>query len=180
MAQSRTDPDNRCQVGMSTHGISLQLDGVLKLLVCYVRRSQDYSQIQHSQPRPLETGTTFQELAEKTGVPVKKLTRLLRHGMTDHLLQEPKPGHVKHTIATKALVLMPILATWAQMGMYEVGPAKMRVSFEQRHQHTIQILMMLADGRCSCQVARVRGAAAPVCTILSSGEKAVPLIQFAA
>jgi hypothetical protein len=52
--------------------------------------------------------------------------------MTDHLLQEPKPGHVKHTIATKALALMPILATWAQMGMYEVGPAKMRVSFEQR------------------------------------------------
>ncbi|KAF4626277.1 hypothetical protein G7Y89_g11881 [Cudoniella acicularis] len=76
---------------------------------------------------PLETGTTFLELADKTGVPVKKLTRLLRYGMTDHFLREPTPGHVKHTIATKALVLMPILATWAQMGMYEVGPAKMRI-----------------------------------------------------
>ncbi|KAE9377359.1 sterigmatocystin 8-O-methyltransferase precursor [Stipitochalara longipes BDJ] len=76
---------------------------------------------------PLETGTTFQELADKTGVPVKKLARLLRHGMTDHLLQEPEPGHVKHTAATKALVQMPVLATWAQMGMYEVGPAKMRM-----------------------------------------------------
>ncbi|KAH6664209.1 sterigmatocystin 8-O-methyltransferase precursor [Halenospora varia] len=76
---------------------------------------------------PLETGTTFLELADKTGVPVKKLTRLLRHGMTDHFLREPTPGHVKHTIATKALVLMPTLATWAQMGMYEVGPAKMRI-----------------------------------------------------
>ncbi|KAM3067893.1 hypothetical protein ACMFMG_011376 [Clarireedia jacksonii] len=27
---------------------------------------------------PLETGITFQELADKTGIPVKKLTRLLR------------------------------------------------------------------------------------------------------
>jgi hypothetical protein len=80
---------------------------------------------------PLDTGTTFLELADKTGVPVKKLTRLLRHGMTDHFLREPTPGHVKHTVATKALVLMPILATWSQMGMYEVGPAKMHVrSFE--------------------------------------------------
>ena len=48
--------------------------------------------------------------------------------MTDHLFREPTPGHVKHTIATKALVLIPSLATWAEMGMYEVGPAKMRVS----------------------------------------------------
>ncbi|EHK97896.1 putative Sterigmatocystin 8-O-methyltransferase [Glarea lozoyensis 74030] len=76
---------------------------------------------------PFETGTTFAELAQKTNLPVKKLTRLLRHGMTDHFFREPVPGRVKHTIATKALVLMPILGTWAEMGMYEVGPAKMNV-----------------------------------------------------
>lgn len=50
--------------------------------------------------------------------------------MTDHLFREPAPGHIKHTIATKALVLMPMLAPWSQMGMYEVGPAKMRVCNE--------------------------------------------------
>jgi hypothetical protein len=76
---------------------------------------------------PLETGTTFQELADKTGVPVKKLTRLLRFAMTDHFFQESRPGYIKHTSATKALVLMPNIATWSQMGMYEVSPAKMHV-----------------------------------------------------
>ncbi|KAF2732229.1 sterigmatocystin 8-O-methyltransferase precursor [Polyplosphaeria fusca] len=76
---------------------------------------------------PLETGTTFKELAEKTGVPEKKLTRLLRHGITDYFFRETQPGHIKHTVATKALVAMPVLGTWASMGMYDVGPAKMRM-----------------------------------------------------
>jgi hypothetical protein len=48
--------------------------------------------------------------------------------MTDHFFREPTPGRVKHTVATKALVLMPVLGIWAEMGMYEVGPAKMNVS----------------------------------------------------
>jgi hypothetical protein len=51
------------------------------------------------------------ELAEKTGVPLKTLTRVLRHAIADHLLREPIPGHVKHSVATKALAVMPILAT---------------------------------------------------------------------
>src|SRR4051812_39205319 len=76
---------------------------------------------------PFKTGTTFKELAEKTGVPEKKLTRLLRYGMTDHFFRETQPGYIRHTAATKALAVMPVLATWSQMGMYEVGPAKMRV-----------------------------------------------------
>jgi hypothetical protein len=33
---------------------------------------------------PSETGTTYKELVEKTSVLDKKLTRLLRHGITDH------------------------------------------------------------------------------------------------
>ena len=37
---------------MFTYEVSLQLDGVLTLIVCYVCWSQDYSQIQYSQPRP--------------------------------------------------------------------------------------------------------------------------------
>ncbi|KAL9012653.1 MAG: hypothetical protein Q9173_002592 [Seirophora scorigena] len=74
---------------------------------------------------PLDSGATFQELADKTGVPVKKLTRLLRYGMSDHLFRESEPGYVKHTAATKALVVVPLLAQWSLMGMSEVGPAKM-------------------------------------------------------
>ncbi|KAL8704965.1 MAG: hypothetical protein Q9201_001911 [Fulgogasparrea decipioides] len=76
---------------------------------------------------PLDSGATFQELADKTGLPVKKLTRLLRHGMTDHFFREAKPGYVKHTAATKALALVPKLAPWSLMGMCEVGPAKMHL-----------------------------------------------------
>ncbi|PZD24298.1 sterigmatocystin 8-O-methyltransferase precursor [Pyrenophora tritici-repentis] len=76
---------------------------------------------------PLEIGTTYKELAEKTGVPEQKLTRLLKHGITDHFFRETQPGHIKHTAATKALAVMPVLGTWASMGIYEVGPAKMRM-----------------------------------------------------
>ncbi|KAL8896142.1 MAG: hypothetical protein Q9207_007858 [Kuettlingeria erythrocarpa] len=74
---------------------------------------------------PLDSGATFQELADKTGLPVKKLTRLLRYGMTDHFFRESPPGYVKHTAATKALAVVPLLAPWSLMGMTEVGPAKM-------------------------------------------------------
>ena len=52
--------------------------------------------------------------------------------MTDHLFRESEPGHVKHTAATKALVQMPMLVPWSLMGMTEVGPAKMHVSFMRR------------------------------------------------
>ncbi|KAL8730473.1 MAG: hypothetical protein Q9166_004037 [cf. Caloplaca sp. 2 TL-2023] len=76
---------------------------------------------------PLDSGATFQELADKTGLPVKKLTRLLRHGMTDRFFQESEPGYVKHTVATKALAVVPLLAPWSLMGMSEVGPAKMHM-----------------------------------------------------
>ncbi|KAL9035713.1 MAG: hypothetical protein Q9180_004711 [Flavoplaca navasiana] len=74
---------------------------------------------------PLDSGATFQELADKTGLPVKKLTRLLRHAITDHFFRESEPGYVKHTAATKALAVVPLLAPWSLMGMSEVGPAKM-------------------------------------------------------
>ena len=113
---------------MFYYHIPVQLSGILTWIVCDIGWSQNNSAYNIHNLVPLETGTTFKELAEKTGVPVKKLTRLLRHGMTDHLFREPTPGHVKHTIATKALVLMPRLATWSEMSMYEVGPSKMHVS----------------------------------------------------
>ena len=41
---------------------------------------------------------------------------------------EPKPGYIKHTVATKALLQIPMLGPWSLMGMQEVGPAKMHVS----------------------------------------------------
>lgn len=50
--------------------------------------------------------------------------------MTDHFFRESEPGYVKHTAATKALALVPLLAPWSLMGMSEVGPAKMHVSFQ--------------------------------------------------
>lgn len=50
--------------------------------------------------------------------------------MTDHLFRESEPGFVKHTAATKALAVVPLLAPWSLMGMSEVGPAKMHVSFQ--------------------------------------------------
>ncbi|KAL8652271.1 MAG: hypothetical protein Q9226_004340, partial [Calogaya cf. arnoldii] len=62
----------------------------------------------------LDSGATFQELADKTGLPVKQLTRLLRHGMTDHSFRESEPGYVKHTAAMKALTLVDAVAKWPE------------------------------------------------------------------
>ena len=81
---------------------------------------------------PLDSSVTFQELAEKTGVPVKKLTRLLRFAFTDHFLRESEPGHVKHTAASKALLQLPMLGSGAWMSMTEVLPAQMHVSLHTR------------------------------------------------
>ncbi|MCJ1318335.1 hypothetical protein MMC15_003663 [Xylographa vitiligo] len=75
----------------------------------------------------LNSGATFEELADKTGVPVKKLTRLLRYGITNYLFQKSKPDFIKHTVTTKALLQLPMLARWSLMGMTEVSPAKMHM-----------------------------------------------------
>lgn len=52
--------------------------------------------------------------------------------MMDHFFRESEPGYVKHTAASKALLQIPLLAPWALIGMDEIGPAKMHVSFKGR------------------------------------------------
>jgi hypothetical protein len=71
--------------------------------------------------------------------------------MTDHFFRETQPGYIKHTAASKALAVMPVLGKWASMGMYEVGPAKMHVRL-RRYFATIdayygRLLMRLLNGQ---------------------------------
>ena len=68
--------------------------------------------------------------------------------MTDHFFRESEPGYVKHTVATKALVQIPLLVSWSLMGMSEVGPAKMHVGIQTMIAAHYLALILLADSRC--------------------------------
>lgn len=52
---------------------------------------------------PLEGTASFTKIAEITGVERKRLTRVLRHAMTDHVFCEPEHGRVAHTAMSAAL-----------------------------------------------------------------------------
>lgn len=53
---------------------------------------------------PLKGQISYTELAEKTGLEEKRLTRVLRHAMTNYIFREPEPGYVAHT-AESALIV---------------------------------------------------------------------------
>ena len=55
---------------------------------------------------PLEPGseTTFSEIAQKCDVDERRLTRIMRHAMTNHWFEEPEPGRVTHSAMSRLIV----------------------------------------------------------------------------
>lgn len=66
---------------------------------------------------------SFSDIAKKTGVDESIVKRLLRSAMCRRVFQEPEPGQVAHTKASKAMrskVLLAFLRTGADMGWYTI------------------------------------------------------------
>ncbi|KAH8751348.1 putative Sterigmatocystin 8-O-methyltransferase [Diaporthe sp. PMI_573] len=65
---------------------------------------------------------SFREIAQQTPMTEEMTTRLLRHAMTMRIFQEPQPGMVAHTSASKVLT-NPGANAWLQSGTEEMWPA---------------------------------------------------------
>lgn len=78
--------------------------------------------------------------------------------MTYHIFQEPEPGVVAHTAATKALVQAPFLNQYIGMWLEEVGcQAVTSLELHWARPWSLRLTRIL-DGGCDDQVAGVAGA----------------------
>ncbi|KAI0138054.1 S-adenosyl-L-methionine-dependent methyltransferase [Hypoxylon sp. NC0597] len=76
---------------------------------------------------PLEGTITLSQLQAKASIDPINLTRLLRHAMTNHLFQEPKPGVIAHTAASRLLVEDQALQAWVGFNTEDVYPGSAHV-----------------------------------------------------
>ncbi|KAI1212690.1 S-adenosyl-L-methionine-dependent methyltransferase [Annulohypoxylon truncatum] len=76
---------------------------------------------------PIDGSITLSQLASQTTLDSINLTRLLRHGMVNHLFQEPTPGVIMHTAASRLLVEDETLQSWVEFNTKDVYPASAHV-----------------------------------------------------
>ena len=76
---------------------------------------------------PIETEASFEDLSKKTGIEMRTLRRLLRHGMTRHLFRETKKGWVAHTGLTKLLAEEDLLYDNTLCALEELWPPSTKV-----------------------------------------------------
>ncbi|KAI1140753.1 S-adenosyl-L-methionine-dependent methyltransferase [Hypoxylon sp. FL0543] len=76
---------------------------------------------------PLEGTITLSQLQAKAPIDPINLTRLLRYAMTNHLFQEPKPGVIAHTAASRLLVEDQALQAWVGFNTEDVYPGSAHV-----------------------------------------------------
>ncbi|KAL7621325.1 hypothetical protein AAE478_008646 [Parahypoxylon ruwenzoriense] len=76
---------------------------------------------------PIEGTITLSQLQAKTPLDPINLTRVLRYAMTNHLFQEPKPGVIAHTAASRLLAEDPSLQAWVGFNTEDVYPGSAHV-----------------------------------------------------
>ncbi|KAM0439781.1 hypothetical protein ACHAPT_000876 [Fusarium lateritium] len=72
---------------------------------------------------PLDRPISLAELGSKTTLDPINLARNLRHAMTNTIFQEPTPGFIAHTAASKMLLKDPTLRAWVGLNGEELFPA---------------------------------------------------------
>ncbi|KAI1407788.1 S-adenosyl-L-methionine-dependent methyltransferase [Hypoxylon sp. FL1857] len=76
---------------------------------------------------PLEGSITLSQLQAKTSLDPINLTRLLRHAMTNRLFQEPRPGVIAHTAASRLLAEDQDLQAWVGFNTEDAYPGSAHV-----------------------------------------------------
>ncbi|PQE14635.1 O-methyltransferase protein [Rutstroemia sp. NJR-2017a BVV2] len=76
-----------------------------------------------AQSFPINGTSTFEEIAEKVGLDIINVRRLLRHAMTNRIFQEVKPGVIAHTAASKILAEDQAMADWVGFCVEDMWPA---------------------------------------------------------
>ncbi|KAK5991011.1 Chlorophenol O-methyltransferase [Cladobotryum mycophilum] len=72
---------------------------------------------------PVETPIALAELQTKTTLDPVNLARVLRHAMTNRIFQEPSPGFIAHTAASRLLAEDQTAQDWVGFNCEEVFPA---------------------------------------------------------
>lgn len=67
-----------------------------------------------AQAVPLEGGTSYAEVARKTGLTERRVRSILRQAATNRIFDEPSPDHVIHTARSALLIHNPNL--WDMVG----------------------------------------------------------------
>jgi hypothetical protein len=70
------------------------------------------------------TETTFENIAETTGISLVNIRRLLRHAILHYnVFYEPRPGVVGHTALSELMAKDDILHDWLSVALDEFWPA---------------------------------------------------------
>ncbi|KAI5867814.1 S-adenosyl-L-methionine-dependent methyltransferase [Durotheca rogersii] len=76
---------------------------------------------------PLDGSITLAQLEAKTTLDPINLARVVRYGATNRLFQEPRPGVIAHTAASRLLVEDPSLRAWVGFNTEDLYPASAHV-----------------------------------------------------
>ncbi|KAF4611323.1 hypothetical protein G7Y89_g15690 [Cudoniella acicularis] len=76
---------------------------------------------------PIDSTSTFEEVATARGLDSGDTTRILRHAMTYRVFSEKSPGVVAHTATSRLLVENPSLRGWITNTLDELLPAASRM-----------------------------------------------------
>ncbi|KAJ4288909.1 hypothetical protein N0V90_011250 [Kalmusia sp. IMI 367209] len=77
---------------------------------------------------PVGETSTFQDIAQTCSLPESDTRRIIRHAVTNYVFQEPEPGVVKHTAASKALAAIPPLGSVVGFLANEMWPSSSRIT----------------------------------------------------
>jgi SAM-dependent methyltransferase len=75
---------------------------------------------------PLGGQISFEDISKKSGMSLTMARRLIRHGMSMRIFQEPEPGMVAHTKISKFLTI-PEINAWVQVGSRDGWAASTRI-----------------------------------------------------
>lgn len=76
---------------------------------------------------PVNGAITFTDLAGGVGINEVALRCILRLGIAHRIFQEPKPGVISHSAASRQIADDPRLASWVGSNVDDMWPAAERV-----------------------------------------------------
>jgi hypothetical protein len=76
---------------------------------------------------PLDGEATFADIAKSCSMDEAKITRLIRHAITNRIFYEPRPGFVSHTAASRLLAKDQQMRDWVGMNLEDFVPANSKV-----------------------------------------------------
>ncbi|CAJ2504087.1 Uu.00g114810.m01.CDS01 [Anthostomella pinea] len=76
---------------------------------------------------PVDGSITLPELQAKTTLDAINLARIIRYAITNHIFQEPSPGVIAHTAASRLLLEDDALQAWVGFNTEDIYPSSARV-----------------------------------------------------